>query len=61
MEKLTLFKANGSWLIKTTDKEVMDLFGTDTIPTAFTSNAPVNMVKEAISRLNPNSHILIIN
>lgn len=46
---------NGSWHSKNTDPQVKALFGTDTIPTAFTASASPEYVLARIKALNPNS------
>lgn len=56
---ITLFKENGSWMALNTDPKVKALFGTDTLPTAFTDNAKSWDVYNEISRLNPNSYVVI--
>lgn len=48
-----IYNKNG-WLAKfENDERVKELFGTDTIPTAFTKNASPAMVLQAIKKLNP--------
>lgn len=39
------------------DRKVIELFGTDTLPTAFTAQAPVEMVEKAIQKLNPHHEV----
>lgn len=38
--------------------EVVDLFGTDTIPTAFTAQAPSEVVAAEIRKLNPDCKVI---
>lgn len=40
------------------DTQVIAAFGTDTIPTAFTSSAPFEMVQRAIQKLNPHHNVI---
>ena len=58
-KELELFKANGSWMMKNNDPKVMNLFGTDTLPTAFTSRAAMDDVLESIKELNPNAKVTV--
>ena len=56
MDTIALTIENGSWVAKHTGAhaaEVIDLFGSDTIPTAFTDVAPYNVVVAKIRQLNP--------
>ena len=52
---ITLFKQNGSWMARNTNPQVLALFGTDTLPTPFTSAMPAWHVQKEIARLNPES------
>ena len=40
------------------DTQVIAAFGTDTIPTAFTSSAPFEMVEREIKKLNPHHNVI---
>lgn len=40
--------------------EIIEAFGTDTIPTAFTSSANPNEVQSKISALNPKAAVCLI-
>ena len=57
MEKITLYRNNDGWMAIHSDPEVKQLFGTDTIPTAYTKKATKSMVLKKIQELNP-GHIV---
>ena len=47
---------NNTWLAQHTEEDrqkIVELFGTNTIPTAFTAQAPAAMVLAQIRQLNP--------
>ena len=55
---ITLFKAYGSWQAQHSDnKELIKLFGTNTIPTAFTDKIPGEYVLQRIRVLNPHEKV----
>ena len=58
MEHITLYIGNGCWMMKTDSSEVMRLFGGDTLPTAFMSSCPAEIVIAEIKRLNPDAIIV---
>ena len=41
------------------EAEVRRLFGTDTIPTAFTARADASHVRASIAKLNPECHVVL--
>lgn len=51
METITLFRTAQGWMSKHSDPQVRELFGTDTIPTAFTEKADSLFL--TTQRLNP--------
>ncbi|MGL5936000.1 MAG: hypothetical protein ACRCZI_10335 [Cetobacterium sp.] len=54
MKKITLTKHYGGWMAKFEgDPEILEMFGTDTIPTAFTRFSDEDEVFETVRRLNP--------
>ena len=55
MEKrITLHRGLQFWMVTFhADAEVMELFGTDTLPTSYTAEAPALTVLNAIRALNP--------
>jgi len=60
MKSITLFENGNGWMAKfENDPEIVALFGTDTIPTAFTSNAYASEVLEAIILQNPGYDVVI--
>ncbi len=51
---IDVIRGENSWLCRfNNDPETVELFGTDTIPAAFTLAAPVATVVNEIRRLNP--------
>jgi len=59
METIKLFKKNEIWMARFSKPEIRELFGTDTLPTAFTSHISVNTVLTEIERLNPDAVVII--
>ena len=59
METITVFKGEGrkGYMAKHSDPEIKELFGTDTLPTAFTAGAKMDDVVAEIQRLNPNCKV----
>ena len=59
MEKrITLTRTEKGWMVTFhADAEVMELFGTDTLPTSYTAEAPALTVLNAIRALNPGYNI----
>ena len=52
-KKIQLINSKQGWLARfINDQKVTDLFGTDTLPTAFTEEASPMEVKREIERLN---------
>lgn len=59
MPTITLFRQSGSWYARFSDPGVRHAFGSDTIPTAYTSSAPADVVWRQISDLNPDAIVEI--
>jgi hypothetical protein len=60
MKNIKLFPQNGAWIARTDDAEVIRLFGTPDLPTAFTVRTDADQVLAAIQRLNPGANVSII-
>ena len=59
MKKIRLINSEKGWLARfIDDDDVLQLFGTDTVPTAFTEQASPMVVKAEIERLNPGYKVL---
>lgn len=58
-QTIHLFRGKDAWMSRFSDPEIRALFGTDTIPTAFTLRADKEMVRSTIARLNPGAVITI--
>ena len=61
MKNIKLFAQNGAWIARTDDAEVVRLFGTPDLPTAFTTRTDADQVLAAIQRLNPGANVSIIH
>jgi hypothetical protein len=64
MKAISLHRSSKGWTATTTingepDPEQIDLFGTATIPTAFTAAALPAVVMREIARLNPDADVTI--
>ena len=58
-EIITLFRGTNSWNARFhDDAKIIDLFGTDTLPTPYTLDAPLPKVYTEIQAQNPNATIL---
>lgn len=60
MYRIELFLDNGTWMARSNDPMIVRLFGTDTLPTAFTTYTPVETVKARIERLNPSAQVVVL-
>jgi hypothetical protein len=60
MKNIKLFARNGAWIARTDDAEVIRLFQTTDLPTAFTTHTDADQVLAAIQHLNPGAHVSII-
>jgi hypothetical protein len=56
-EKIRLYRTPQGWMMQTSDPQVRELFGTDTLPTAFTAQALAGDVYYAIQQLNPTAAV----
>jgi hypothetical protein len=59
MKNIKLFARNGAWIARTDDAQVIALFGTPDLPTAFTTRTDAGQVLAAIKSLNPNANVSI--
>jgi hypothetical protein len=59
MKNIKLFPKNGAWIARTDDAEVVRLFGTPDLPTAFTTRTDADQVLSAIQHLNPGANVFI--
>lgn len=57
---IKVWKGDKSWMTTSTDPIVKELFGTDTLPTAFTPLMPVEWVMAEIKRLNPECEVRLL-
>lgn len=57
--KITLIKHDKGWFARHSDPACMELFGTDTLPTAYTVLMPAETVLEEIARLNPDIEVTL--
>ena len=64
MKAISLYRSPQAWLATTTidgesDPELVELFGTATLPTAFTAEALPAVVLGEIQSLNPDAEVTI--
>lgn len=59
MHTVTLFVDNGTWMAKHSDPMIVELFETDTIPTAYTSNLPADKVARLIADKSPRYKVIV--
>ena len=62
MDQLTLIRGKNCWLLKFEGpqaQEIIDLFGTDTLPTPWTESADAATVQAEIKRLNGGMPVLL--
>ena len=60
MERIELYLSNGTWFAKSDSALTYSLFGTDTLPTAYTARTSANDVLRNISRLNPDALVIML-
>jgi len=58
MYKVKLINSQQGWLARFEDPKVIELFGTDTLPTAYTEQASPMMVLEGIQKKNPDYKVM---
>jgi len=59
METIKLTKQQQGWVATFSDPCIAELFGSNTIPTAFTASAPASLVQREIQKLNPGCAVTI--
>ena len=62
MNKIVLFKTSVAWYAKLEGPhaaQVRDLFGTDTIPTAYTGEADAKTVQAHVAFMNPGVEVSV--
>lgn len=59
MTKLMIYRQDDCWMVRSNDPQVLELFGTDELPTAFTARASADVVLREIRRLNPDATVTI--
>ena len=57
IETITLWRTANGWLSRSDRPEVVRLFGTDTLPTAFPARADAKLVAARIRTLNPGARV----
>ena len=57
-ETITLSHAGGTWMATYSNPEIIEAFGCDTMPTAYTTCTDAITVAERIKAANPNASIL---
>lgn len=56
---LTVFRGPDAWYVRYGDPSISTLFGTDTLPTAFTPEAPLDDVLRALAERHPHHRVTI--
>ncbi len=59
MDTITLHLQGDTWLATHDSQAIVDLFGTDTIPTPYNAMADPEMVLADIAALNPDKRVII--
>lgn len=60
MKQIRLFKTATGWMADFNgDRDIVDLFGTSIVPTAFTAQADQMQVLKEISNLNPQCEVVL--
>ena len=57
--RIALSIRDGTWHATFTDPEIRRLFGTDTLPTPYTSRAPAETVLAEVSQRNPDCVVTV--
>lgn len=57
METMQIILKNGHYYVKSSNKDVIAAFGTDTIPTPFTEETPLEKVLLVIMTNNPDAQV----
>ena len=52
---IDLLLIDGCWMAKCSEPQILDIFGTDTIPTPYTYQTPMSFVLAQIQALNPHA------
>ena len=60
MNTIELFLLDGVWMSRNSDPEVLELFGTDLIPTPFKSGCPAHEVLAEIRERNPDCVVSLV-
>ncbi len=55
MHTMNVFIQDGGWMVRDNNPSVVELFGTDVLPTPFLASTPVSMVINTIRSLNPDA------
>ena len=55
--EIILSQGPDSWLATFTDPAILEAFGTDTVPCAFTNRAPPERVLSEIRKMNPTATV----
>lgn len=58
MHKIYLYPENGTWIAQHTDPMIIDLFGTDSLPTAYASEMPAYRIVGLVADKFPQYEVL---
>lgn len=62
--RLVITRSDSGWAVRHEGEgasEIIDLFGTDTLPTPFTPNARADDVLAEVARLNPGAAVVLFD
>ena len=60
MHTIKLWRNGQGWMATDSDPTVRELFGTDTLPCAFTAHAEAELVRTRIQALNPDKRVVVL-
>ena len=58
-ETIRLYREGGMWMAQSSNPRVLELFGTDRLPTPFSASKPASEVVGEIQRLNPDASVVV--
>jgi len=56
---IEVYRNGGQWVAKFNNSELVDLFGSDVLPTAFTESASADLVFSEIQAKNPDCDVIV--
>ena len=59
--RIELYKMNGIWVTRHDDPEIVELFGTNVLPTPFFDSMEGSEVLREITELNPDKTVVLVS